>query len=101
MANTNIKIAEIDRSINLSMHVMRKQLVAIRKKLIGKEELSQAEIRLPAACAASLATLRGVLHRMGATDEFHSVNLDSMRMARDELDEAARSRFAAVEANDA
>lgn len=92
-----IDIDRVDDAINVSVRTIAEQVHKIRAKIRRGEELSQAEVRLPASCAASLAAIRRSLHLIGA-DTFTSVDIEGLRRGRDELDALARGEFSAIDA---
>lgn len=80
----------VDKSINLSVKTINEQLFSLRKKIASGAELSQAEIRLPSACAVSLSAIRRMLN-MAGTAPFDDINTEGLEREREFLDSYARS----------
>ena len=95
---SKIDVDLVDNAINFSVKTLLSQIRQIRVKIRKKEEISQAEVRLPAACAASLASIRRTLHLMGV-DSFTDIDINLYKRTHTELEEASRGEFSLLDSD--
>lgn len=93
-----IDVSRVDEAINLSVQAISEQISKIRAKVRKGEELTQAEIRLPASCAASLAAIRRMLSDAGVDAGMSEIDREVLKRGRDELDSYVRGGDFAVRA---